>query len=105
MLIDELRDRYRTSLTKTCALFGMSRSLYRYQSVARDSSALLMRIKEITATRVHYGYRRVHVVLRREGWRDNCKRVYRLYRRKAFHCGISDHDATNRLGCDSLSIS
>ncbi|KGD40666.1 HTH-like domain protein [Burkholderia pseudomallei] len=75
-----MRDRYRTSLTKTCALFGMSRSLYRYQSVARDSSALLMRIKEITATRVHYGYRRVHVVLRREGWRDNCKRVYRLYR-------------------------
>ena len=79
MLIDEMRDRYRTSLTKTCALFGMSRSL-RYQSVARDSSALLMRIKEITATRVHYGYRRVHVVLRRERWRDNCKRVYRLYR-------------------------
>lgn len=67
MLIDELRDRYRTSLAKTCALFGMSRWLYRYQLVARDSSALLMRIKEITATHVHYGYRRVHVVLRREG--------------------------------------
>lgn len=63
MLIDALRDRYRTSLTKTCAFFGMSRSLYRYQSVVRDSSALLMRIKEITATRVRYGYRRVHVVL------------------------------------------
>ncbi|MCF7697643.1 IS3 family transposase, partial [Mycetohabitans sp. B2] len=28
----------------------------------------------------HYGYRRVHVMLRREGWRDNHKRVYRLYR-------------------------
>lgn len=39
-----------------------------------------MRIKEITATRVHYGYRRVHVMLRREGWSDNQKRVYRLYR-------------------------
>ncbi|HDR9501114.1 porin [Burkholderia pyrrocinia] len=35
---------YRTSLMKTCASFGMSRSLYRYQSIARDSSALLMRI-------------------------------------------------------------
>lgn len=35
----------------------------RYKSVARDSSALLMRIKEIASTRVHYGYRRVHVVL------------------------------------------
>ncbi len=39
-----------------------------------------MRIKEIAATRVHYGYRRVHVMLRREGWNDNHKRVYRLYR-------------------------
>lgn len=29
---------------------------------------------------MHYGYRRVHAVLRREGWRDNCKRVYRPYR-------------------------
>lgn len=41
---------------------------------------LIMRIKEITATRVHYGYRRVHVLLRREGWKDNHKRVYRFYR-------------------------
>lgn len=38
-----------------------------------------MRIKEITDTRVHYGYRRVHVMLRREGHEDNHKRVYRLY--------------------------
>ena len=79
-MIDELRDRYRASLSQTCALFKMSRSLYSYQSVARDSSALTMRIKEIAITRVHYGYRRVHVMLKREGWKDNCKRVYRLYR-------------------------
>lgn len=57
----------------------MSRSLYRYQSVRQDASALTMRIKEIANTRVHYGYRRVHVMLRREGWQDNVKRVYRLY--------------------------
>ena len=57
----------------------MSRSLYGYQSRARDATSLLMRIKEIAATRVHYGYRRIHVMLRREGWLDNCKRVYRLY--------------------------
>ena len=48
--------------------------------MARDSSALLMRIKAIAAERVHYGYRRVHVVLRPEGWRGNCKRAYRPYR-------------------------
>lgn len=78
-MIDELRDRYRASLTQTCALFKMSRSLYGYRSIARDSSPLVMRIKEIAATRVHYGYRRVHVLLKREGWQDNLKRVYRLY--------------------------
>jgi putative transposase len=81
-LVDELRDRYRASLTQTCALFGMSRSVYGYRSVARDASALTMRIKEIAATRVHYGYKRVHVMLRREGWRDNLKRVYRLYKQE-----------------------
>ena len=39
-----------------------------------------MRINEIANARVHYGYRRVHVMLRREGWQDNVKRVCRLYR-------------------------
>lgn len=38
-----------------------------------------MRIREIANTRVHYGYRRVHVMLKREGWQDNVKHVYRLY--------------------------
>jgi putative transposase len=47
----------------------MSRSVYNYRSRARDVKPLLSRIKEITATRVHYGYRRVHVLLRREGWK------------------------------------
>ncbi len=57
----------------------VSRSSFRYRSVAADDSALRLRIREITETRVHYGYRRVHVMLRREGWRDNHKRIYRLY--------------------------
>jgi putative transposase len=37
-------------------------------------------MKEIAATRVRYGYRRIHVLLRREGWSVNAKRIYRLYR-------------------------
>lgn len=41
-----------------------------------------MRIHEIAHTRVHYGYRRVHVMLSREGYRDNHQRVYRSYREK-----------------------
>ena len=38
-----------------------------------------MRIREIAAVRVRYGYKRIHVLLQREGWEINHKRVYRLY--------------------------
>ena len=41
---------------------------------------MIERIKAIAATRVRYGYRRIQVLLRREGWAVNTKRVYRLYR-------------------------
>jgi hypothetical protein len=48
---------------------------------------LTEQIKESAATRVRYGYRRIHVLLRCEGWRVNPKRVYRLlYRRWACIC-------------------
>ncbi len=57
----------------------VSRSSFRYRSVAADDSALRLRIREVTETRIHYGYRRVHVMLRREIWRDNHKCIYRLY--------------------------
>lgn len=39
-----------------------------------------LRIKEVAETRIRYGYRRIHVLLRREGWSINGKRVYHLYR-------------------------
>lgn len=71
---------YGASQRQTCGVLGLSRAVYSYKSVAPDASALTMRIKEIATTRVHYGYRRVHVMLRREGWQDNHKRIYRLYR-------------------------
>ena len=41
---------------------------------------MAQRIREICLTRVRFGYRRVHVLLRREGWQVNPKRVYRIYK-------------------------
>ena len=76
----ELMQRFGCSERKALHVVKMSASLYRYESRKRDETALKLRIKEITQTRVHYGYRRVHVMLRREGHQDNVKRVYRLYR-------------------------
>lgn len=39
-----------------------------------------MRLKELALARPRYGYRRLHILLRREGWMVNPKRVLRLYR-------------------------
>lgn len=75
----DLQARYGARERQICFALRVSRSSFRYRSVAADDSALRLRIREITETRVHYGYRRVHVMLRREGWRDNHKRIYRLY--------------------------
>lgn len=67
----------------------MSRSAFSYKAKARDCSAIRLRMREITQTRIHYGCERVLVVLRREGWRDNHKRVHRIYKEEGLslrHC-------------------
>jgi len=58
----------------------MSRSNYNYQSKQDEQAPLRMRIKDIAAVRVRYGYKRIHILLKREGWQINHKRVHRLYR-------------------------
>ena len=54
--------------------------MYYYQSKARDDQAIRKRMREIAMTRVRYGLDRIHVLLRREGWKDSRSRVYRLYK-------------------------
>jgi putative transposase len=71
---------FRISERRACRLVGVARSSYRYRSQAADQTALRLRLRDLAATRVRYGYRRLHILLRREGWRVNHKRVYRLYR-------------------------
>jgi putative transposase len=50
-----------------------------YRSRKKPQEPLRRRLREIAATYVRYGYRRLTVLLRREGWKINAKRVYRLY--------------------------
>ena len=47
--------------------------------MAEPQTALRVRLRDLAEARVQYGYRRLHVLLRREGWLINVKRVYRLY--------------------------
>jgi putative transposase len=71
---------YRVSERRACQVAGIARSSHRYQRQARDQTPLRQRLRELAAVRVRYGYRRLHVLLRREGWPVNHKRIYRLYR-------------------------
>ena len=66
-------------VTRACGLVGISRSLLAYRSRRQVPEGLQERIGEIAATKRRYGYRRVHVLLRREGWKINHKRTHRLY--------------------------
>lgn len=58
---------------------GLARRTKRYQSVKDPQEALRLRLRDLAAARVRYGYRRLQILLKREGWRVNHKRVYRLY--------------------------
>jgi putative transposase len=57
----------------------LQRSVYYYRSRADPQTELRIRLKELAAARVRYGYERLHTLLVREGWQINVKRVYRLY--------------------------
>lgn len=65
---------------RACRLGGISRAGWYRKSRAKDQSALRLRIREIAFSRPRFGFQRIHIVLRREGWKVNRKRVHRLYR-------------------------
>jgi len=67
------------SIRKACGAIRFDTSTYHYKSRQTDQAAVERRIKEIAETRVRYGYRRVHVLLRREGWVINMKKTRRIY--------------------------
>jgi putative transposase len=79
-LVDEVRDTWGVSIRRACRVLRTDTSSYHYKSRRRGQADIELRIKEICQTRVRYGYRRVHVLLRREGWLINQKRTRRIYR-------------------------
>ena len=65
---------------RACRLAHSSRAGWYKKSTAKDQTALRMRIRELAHARPRFGYNRIWVLLRREGWFVNRKRVRRLYR-------------------------
>lgn len=78
-LANFLIDAYRVSIRRATAVIQLRRASYFYRPHPRDDRAERQRIREIAATRIRYGARRIHVLLRREGWQINHKKTYRIY--------------------------
>ena len=74
-----MRTDWGISERRACRVFLVNRSTLQYCTQRSDQAELVGRIKEICETRVRYGYRRVHVLLRREGWALNHKKTHRIY--------------------------
>jgi putative transposase len=77
--VDEVRGEWGVSIRRACRMLMMDTSTYHYRARRPGQAPLAERIREICTTRVRYGYRRVHVLLRREGWMVNHKRIHRIY--------------------------
>ena len=75
-----LTQAYRVSARRACALAHLGRSTFYYAAHPTDDRSLRHRLRELAASRPRFGYLRLHILLRREGWHVNRKRVYRLYR-------------------------
>jgi putative transposase len=71
---------WNVSIRRACRVLEFDTSTYHYKSRRPDQAGITARIRDIAMTRVRYGYRRVHVLLQREGWTGNVKRTYRIYR-------------------------
>lgn len=71
---------YCISQRRACTLIKMSRSTLYYLPVRDPRPELRRRMKELAQIRIRYCYRRLHVLLKREGWQLGRKQCYRIYR-------------------------
>ncbi|WP_183258049.1 IS3 family transposase [Bradyrhizobium sp. CIR48] len=78
--VAHLMDAHGMSERRACKTMGSCRMTVRYKTIRTDDGGLRQRMKAIAHERRRFGYRRVHVLLEREGYRVNHKKLFRLYR-------------------------
>jgi putative transposase len=67
------------SQRRACRLVGLAPKTYRYASKRPDDEPIRQRLRELATERRRFGYRRLHILLHREGVELNWKKLYRLY--------------------------
>lgn len=80
LAVDYIVSHYDLKMRQACRLVKQTRSTQYRRSVKDPRHDLRARMHEIARTRVRYGYRRIHVLLKRDGWKLGKNQMYRLYR-------------------------
>ena len=78
--VAHLQVTYKVSERRACSALGADRTSMRYRGRRPDDEAARMRLRELASVRRRFGYRRLHILLRREGIVMNHKKLRRLYR-------------------------
>jgi putative transposase len=79
-LVDAICSGWDVSVRRACRVLEFDTSTYHYKSRRPGQAHLEQRIREICQTRIRYGYRRIHVLLRREGCCHGQNKTRRIYR-------------------------
>ncbi len=98
-MVEYLQGGYRVSERRACSGARLNRGTFRYRTHRDPRTALRMRIREIAQARVRYGYRKIRVLLNREGWKVGKYRVERIYgeegltlrQRRKRHRRVAEH--------------
>jgi putative transposase len=81
--VRQLQETFGVSQRRVCRLLGQPRSTQRQTpKTSHEEERLVRRMLELVRRHPRFGYRRISILLRREGWRVNRKRVYRLWRQQ-----------------------
>jgi putative transposase len=78
-LAEWAEEAHQLSQRRAAGLIPVNRATLRYEHHRDHQDALRVRLRELAGSRVRYGYRRLTVLLKREGWEVNAKRIYRIY--------------------------
>lgn len=80
--VDYLEEAFDISQRRACKVLDIDRSSVRYRSVKPPEDPLRKRIREVAVQRRRFGYRRIHILLQRDGVHMNLKKLRRLYSSK-----------------------
>jgi putative transposase len=80
-LVQWSHDVFDLSYRRSCRVLQLRHASWHYHSrIKRDCTAVCQRMRELATLRPRFGYERLHILLRREGWPDGRNRIHRLYK-------------------------